>query len=86
MRRHIIKHTHDPQADAVYITLSDKPYSFGEDLGPERRVDYAADGTPIGIELLAVSHGVDLDGLPYRPELAALLEQAGVPVLAGRQT
>ncbi len=81
-RGHIIKHRHDPEADAVYITLSEQPYSFGEDLGPERRIDYAADGTPIGVELLAVSHGVDLDELPHRDEIAALLERAGFPLLA----
>jgi hypothetical protein len=46
MRGHIIGHKHDANADALYITLSDEPYAFGEDLGPERRIDYAADRTP----------------------------------------
>lgn len=84
--RHIIRHNHDPEADAVYITLSDKTYSFGEDLGPERRIDYAADRTPVGIELLAVSQGVDLDDLPYRDEIARVLEKAGIRVLDRQPT
>lgn len=82
MPRHVIGHTHDLEADAVYIRLSRKPYAFGEEIGPERRIDYAADGTPIGIELLAVSNGVDLDGLPFRDEVGAVLGEAGIPILA----
>ncbi len=82
MRRHVIGHSHDPEADALYIRLSDKAYAFGVDLDPERRIDYAADRTPIGIELLAVSHGVELADLPYRDEIVHVLTQAGVPVLA----
>lgn len=86
MRGHIIGHSHDPEADALYITLSTKPYAFGEDLGPERRIDYAADRTPIGIELLAVSHGVDLEALPYRDEIAQLLERTGLSELASHRS
>jgi uncharacterized protein YuzE len=81
MGKRIISYSHDPDADAVYITLSDKPYAFGEDLGPDRRIDYAADRTPIGIELLAVSHGVELGNLPFPGEVARVLEEAGVRVL-----
>lgn len=86
MRGHIIRHRHDAGADSLYITLSDKPYAFGEDLGPERRIDYAADRTPIGIELLNVSHGVDLDALHFRDEIARLLEQEGLSVLASHMS
>ncbi len=82
MRKYIISYSHDPEADAVYITLSDKPYAFGEDLDPDRRIDYAADRTPIGIELLAVSHGVDPTNLRFPDEVARVLGDAGVRVLA----
>jgi hypothetical protein len=41
---------------------------------------------PIGIELLTMSQGVDLEGLPYRDEIAAWLEHVGIRSLAGRQT
>lgn len=86
MRGHITGHRHDREADALYITLSAKPYAFGEDLGPDRRIDYAADRTPIGIELLAVSQGVDLEALPYRDEIAQVVEQAGLSVLASHKS
>jgi uncharacterized protein YuzE len=62
----------DPDADALYLTLSDEPYAFGKDVDDSRRVDYAADGSVVGIEILFPSRGVDLRGLPIPP---ALLEQ-----------
>lgn len=73
--------TFDREADAVYVTLSDQPYAFGEDIDHERRVDYAADGTPIGIELLCVSDGVDLSHLPRVDEVTATLRELGIRVL-----
>ena len=69
-----MKFKHDPQADAIYIYLRDKPYAYGKDLDDERRIDYAADNTPIGVELLCVSKGVNLDSLPHVDEIAKLLE------------
>ena len=61
---------YDREADAVYIHLRDRPYAYGRDLDDERRIDYADDNTPIGIELLNVSGGVNLDGLPDMDEIA----------------
>jgi uncharacterized protein YuzE len=54
----------DAKADALYITLSEKPYAFGRDVDDSRRIDYAADGTVIGVEILFPSLGVRLEGLP----------------------
>jgi uncharacterized protein YuzE len=73
---------HDPQADALYIRLSDKPYAFGEDIDHARRIDYAADRTPIGVELLYVSHGVDLTDLPQAGALARVLREHNIRELA----
>ena len=64
---------YDRKADAVYAHLSDKPYGYGENLDDARRIDYAEDGTPRGIELLYVSQGVDLSKLPHADELAEAL-------------
>lgn len=64
----------DKQADAAYIHLSPGTYAFGKDLDDVRRVDYAEDETPIGVELLYVSEGVDVEGLPRQHEIARLLE------------
>ena len=73
--------TFDREADAAYVRLSDQPYAFGEDIDHARRVDYAADGTPIGIELLCVSEGVDLSHLPRIDEVTAALREFGIRVL-----
>ncbi len=69
----------DTEADAVYISLSSKPYAYGKDLDDERRIDYAADDTPIGVELLCVSRGVKLDGLPRKDEIAEVLKANATP-------
>ncbi len=72
---------HDKKADAVYIYLSDAPYAYGKDLDTERRIDYSSDGTPLGIELVCVSEGVLLSGLPQPKEIARLLKTKNIKVV-----
>lgn len=78
MEQRILAYELDPDADALYIKLADKPYAYGEELDHERRVDYAEDRTPIAIELLTVSQGVNLRDLPFPAEVALVLELAKV--------
>ena len=73
-----MKFKHDPEADAIYIYLSEKPYAYGTDLDDERRIDYASDNTPIGVELLWVSDGVNLNSLPHIDEITEVLEASGI--------
>jgi uncharacterized protein YuzE len=68
----------DPQADAVYIHLLQKPYAHGVDLDDWRRVDYSADHEPIGVELLAVGRGVNVHQLPCSEAIAQVLETKGI--------
>jgi hypothetical protein len=42
-------------------------------------IDYRPDNLPIGVELLGLSHGVDLTDLPQRANLARLLAEAHLP-------
>lgn len=77
-----MKIKYDPEADAVYIYLSNKPYAYGKDLDIERRIDYASDDTPIGIELLSVSKGVNPDNLPEQRKVIQLLEGKNFRVFA----
>ncbi len=60
----MVKVQYDREADALYITLCEAPWSFTRSLGELRNVDYAADGSPIGVELLRASKGVDLTDVP----------------------
>ncbi|GEM_PF-1197145 len=73
--------TYDTEADAAYIYLRPMP-ATGVDhtvaLDTDRMVDYAGD-EPVGVELLNVSLGVNLDGLPRSVEVEDLLrDQLGM--------
>lgn len=78
--------TYDPEADAVYVTLRDVPYAFGETLDPDRRIDYGRDRKPIGIELLNVHRGVNVADLPHAEEIARRLRDLGIPVTSVSST
>ena len=73
---------YDKEADAIYIRLSDKPYAYTKPLDHMRYVDYAVDGTPIGVELLAISDGVDVRDLPNMKEIIQLLEGRRIKIYA----
>jgi uncharacterized protein YuzE len=77
-----IRCEYDREADAIYIYLNNKPYAYGKDLDDGRRIDYAVDDTPIGIELLGVSQGVEMDGIPYPVEVAKLLKDHNIKIFA----
>ena len=77
-----MKIEYDKRADAIYIYLSDAPYAYGKNLDHERRIDFAKDGTPIGVELLCVSMGVITDDLPNRAEIERMLEDKGIKLYA----
>ena len=65
---------YDPEADAIYIKLSNAPYAYGKDLDDSRRIDYDVNGNPKGIELLCVSRGINLSGLPFADEIRAFFK------------
>ena len=77
-----LRYDYDEEAAALYIYLSDAPYAYGRDVDAERRIDYAADGTPIGVELTCVRSGVNLAGLPGAVQIAETLSNLALPVLA----
>ncbi len=77
-----LRYEYDRDAVALYIDLSDKPFSYGRELDTERRIDFAADGTPIGIELTCVRSGVHLDELPEALHISEILHHLDIPVYA----
>ncbi len=69
----------DPGADAVYIRLSDAPIGYTSELDDNRLIDYSMNpGTPVGIDLLVVSQGVNLTGLPESDTVKKVLDAIGV--------
>ncbi len=77
-----MRYEYDPEVNALYIYLRELPYAFGKNLDNSRRIDYAADGQPIGIELLNVHRGVQLDRLPERNEVTRVLERCRIKAVA----
>ena len=80
-----IKYTYDKDADAIYIYLSDKPYSYTVELDDSRNINYAEDDTPIGIELLYASGGVNIGNLPdvqAVEQVIKVLDAEGIRVFA----
>ena len=73
---------YDKEANAVYIHLDNKPCAFTKPLDSMRYIDYASDNTVVGIELLCVNDGVNLDDLPKRAEIAELLEGQHIKAFA----
>ena len=82
MINRIKEYTYDQEADAIYITFSDKPIASTKVLDDMRVIDYTADGSPVGIELLCVSEGVITDALPYLKDVLRLLEGIQVKIFA----
>jgi len=73
---------YDRNADAIYINLADKPYAYTKKVDNRRYVDYASDETPIGIELLCVSSGIDSAGIPMLNEVFKDLSKRHIEVRA----
>jgi uncharacterized protein YuzE len=69
---------YDESVDAAYLTVSDRPWHHQERLDDARGIDYAADGSVIGIEPLSPRRkGVVLDGLPSADDLERVLRSEG---------
>ena len=74
--------TYDEAADAVYVYFERRDVDHTDQLTDRVNVDYAADGTPIGVEFLDVSQGIDLDNVPHRADVARLLDERHFRVFA----
>lgn len=73
---------YDESVDAAYLTFSDGAWDHQDRLDDARAINYASDGSVIGVELLSPRRkGVLLDGLPFPQELARVLRSVGFRVL-----
>ncbi len=64
------------------VAPRDTPWDHMDILDDYRNIDDAPDGEPVGIELLYVSKGVNLDGLPMANAIAWLLETEHLKIFA----
>lgn len=73
---------YDESVDAAYLTLADEPWDHQVRLDDARGINYAADGSVIGIEILSPRRkGVLLDGLPYRDDIVRVMRAVGFRIL-----
>lgn len=73
---------YDESVDAAYLTFSEEAWARQERLDDSRAINYGADGSVIGVELLSPRrNGVLLAGLPYPGEIARVLRSVGFKVL-----
>jgi uncharacterized protein YuzE len=68
----------DARADAAYVVLDDAAVRTTHKKDEQRLLDFDEYGELVGIELLNISQGVDLRGLPFRSQLTDLLRAHGV--------
>lgn len=73
---------YDESVDAAYLVVHEGPWDHQVRLDDARGVNYAQDGTVMGIELLSPRrNGVVLDGLPYPHDVARVIRSVGFRVL-----
>ena len=75
---------YDESVDAAYITVKEADWDHQVRLDDARGIDYAADGSVIGIEILSPRRkGVRLDGLPFPIDVARVLQAVSFRALEG---
>jgi uncharacterized protein YuzE len=73
---------YDESADAAYISFIDDEWHHQVRLDDGRAINYAADGTAIGVELLSPRRkGVVIEGLPHAADVARVIRSVGFLVL-----
>jgi uncharacterized protein YuzE len=65
--------TYSETADALYVQLQDAKVVRVTPVDDLRIIDFAADGSVVGVEFLAASEGVNLKGLPEGTRLKELI-------------
>ena len=68
--------------DALYVQLAEGKVDWTDDLGGLRHVDYAADGTVLGVEILSPrALGVELTNVPDAEAVGDELRRLGFRIL-----
>jgi uncharacterized protein YuzE len=77
---------YDESVDAAYLVAAEGTWHHQERLDDARGINFASDGTVLGIEILSPrSRGVLLDGLPYPDDVARVMRAVGFRILETAQ-
>lgn len=71
---------HDPEADAIYVVLSEAEVSRSHSLDDSRVIDYSANGRVAGVEFLGVGGGVDLSDVPFSDKIEKAIGDLGLGI------
>jgi uncharacterized protein YuzE len=73
---------YDEAVDAAYLTMSDAPWDHQVRLDDARGINFAADGSVIGVEILSPRrNGVVLDRLPDPDDVTRVLRSVGFRIV-----
>jgi uncharacterized protein YuzE len=73
---------YDEAVDAAYLTVSDAPWDHQVRLDDARGINYAIDGSVIGIEILSPRRqGVVVAGLPFPEDVARIVRSVGFRIV-----
>jgi uncharacterized protein YuzE len=81
-----MKIEYDRQHDAAYFGFSTLEAVRQTKLDDTRIVDYAADGSVVGVEFISPSRGVNLADVPHAAEIEREARRLGLPVRGIRAT
>ena len=79
-----MKSAYDKRHDAAYFEFSGADSVRQVQLDDARIIDYAADGSVVGVEFIAPSRGVDLADVPRAAEIEREARRLGLPIRLGR--
>jgi uncharacterized protein YuzE len=70
----------DRQHDAAYFAFSATASVRQVKMDNARIIDYAADGSVVGVEFISPSRGVNLAGVPRAAEIEREVRRLGLPI------
>lgn len=74
----------DRQHDAAYFAFSATASARQVKMDNARIIDYAADGSVVGVEFISPSRGVNLAGVPRAADIEREVRRLGLPIRTPR--
>jgi len=75
-----VKTNHDRKHDVAYVEFSAADSERQIALDDARIIDFAADGSVVGVEFISPSHGVNLAGVPRAADIEREIRRLGLPI------
>ena len=75
-----MKARYDRKGDAAYVEFSSADSARQVALDDATILDYAADGSVVGVEFISPSRGVNLAGVPRAAEVEREVRRLGLPI------